>query len=245
MAFGDIVAFGTVVMKRSPKWRTRLALTLASGLAAAAGPVLAQSGETRQLGAHVHGAAKLSFAEEGGALYAELESPLYNLVGFEHAPQTAAQRTAYNDVIEKLGGAGLMEFVGTECTLQEASLVTPGWEHAEGGQEGQADHHKHSHDAGHSHKDGHSHGDGHSHDGHHHDHDEQHHHGHGHGASDGTHAEIRASYVFACDRLNRLRAVDTRLFDVFGGFQEIEAVYLGEETRAATLSPGKTRLELK
>lgn len=41
--------------------------------------------------AHVHGAAALNLALEAGELYLELDTPSANLVGFEHAPGTAAE----------------------------------------------------------------------------------------------------------------------------------------------------------
>jgi len=48
--------------------------------------------EVRQLGSHVHGDASLSLALDGEVLVIELESPLYNLLGFEHAPENENQR---------------------------------------------------------------------------------------------------------------------------------------------------------
>ncbi|MGB0128732.1 MAG: DUF2796 domain-containing protein [Rhodocyclaceae bacterium] len=38
--------------------------------------------------AHEHGVAKLDVASDGGALAINVESPLDNRVGFEHAPRT-------------------------------------------------------------------------------------------------------------------------------------------------------------
>lgn len=44
--------------------------------------------------AHQHGAATLSVAVEGNAVELEFESPLENLVGFEHAPRNEKERQA-------------------------------------------------------------------------------------------------------------------------------------------------------
>lgn len=44
--------------------------------------------------AHVHGAARLEVAVEGAELHIRLESPLDNLLGFEHAPRTDQERAA-------------------------------------------------------------------------------------------------------------------------------------------------------
>jgi hypothetical protein len=48
----------------------------------------------RTQGAHEHGVARLNVAVEGPLLLLELETPLMNLVGFEHAPRDDAQRQA-------------------------------------------------------------------------------------------------------------------------------------------------------
>ncbi len=66
--------------------------------AALASPALqAASGD-----AHVHGTAALRIAVEGPQLVVELESPLANLLGFEHAPRTDAQRAAVRAMADKL-----------------------------------------------------------------------------------------------------------------------------------------------
>lgn len=52
----------------------------------------AQETGYRALGAHVHGIGELNVAIDGEALLVELISPAMDLVGFEHAPRTEAQR---------------------------------------------------------------------------------------------------------------------------------------------------------
>ena len=44
------------------------------------------------LDAHVHGEAELNIVIEGRELLMELESPSFNLVGFEHEPQSLNQQ---------------------------------------------------------------------------------------------------------------------------------------------------------
>ncbi|MFJ7145271.1 DUF2796 domain-containing protein [Pseudomonas protegens] len=48
--------------------------------------------EHGSLGAHEHGVARLNAVLDGQALELELESPAMNLVGFEHAPSTDADK---------------------------------------------------------------------------------------------------------------------------------------------------------
>ena len=54
--------------------------------------------------AHEHGAARLEVALDGGKLSIGLESPLDNLVGFEHAPRNEKQRAALAKMTDDLKG---------------------------------------------------------------------------------------------------------------------------------------------
>jgi len=63
----------------------------------------ASSASAHGPGAHVHGVARLDVAVDGGTLTLGLESPLDNLLGFEHLPRTEAQRAAVRAMKEVLG----------------------------------------------------------------------------------------------------------------------------------------------
>ena len=52
--------------------------------------------------AHQHGVAKLDVAVEATQITLHLDSPLDNLIGFEHAPRTAAERKLADDAVAKL-----------------------------------------------------------------------------------------------------------------------------------------------
>lgn len=66
----------------------KLSLTAAIALTVCA----AANAETeRQHGAHEHGAAKLLIAQEGEHVEIILETPAYNIIGFEHMPSTEEQ----------------------------------------------------------------------------------------------------------------------------------------------------------
>ncbi|MDW5417062.1 DUF2796 domain-containing protein [Iodobacter sp. CM08] len=56
-------------------------------------------------GAHVHGVAEIDVAIEGKQLLITLESPADNLLGFEHAPKTAAEKATFKKVSEQLQNA--------------------------------------------------------------------------------------------------------------------------------------------
>ena len=77
-----------------------LSILMAAGLASAS-PVHADA-------AHEHGVAVLRVVSEGATLMIEFVSPLDNLVGFEHAPRTDAQRTALRAAQARLRDAAAL-----------------------------------------------------------------------------------------------------------------------------------------
>lgn len=100
-------------------------------------------------GAHEHGVAHLSVAIEGAELLIELSTPLDNMVGFEHAPATAAQRATLADAEARLSqGAELFRLPeAAGCVLAETVLDSP-WP-LQTGKEQPADHdHDHDHGVG-------------------------------------------------------------------------------------------------
>lgn len=80
--------------------------------------------QAHEPGAHVHGVAELSVAVDGPQLEIGLESPLDNVLGFEHVPRTDKQRAAVRAMAGKLRQAQTL-FVPTaaaQCTLAEVQL---------------------------------------------------------------------------------------------------------------------------
>jgi len=95
-----------------------IALLCASGTAWAAGK------------AHEHGALKLDVAIEGNKLTIAMEAPLDNLLGFERAPRTDAERKAAADVLARLRspdkGAPLFVMdAAAQCRLGKAEVQAP------------------------------------------------------------------------------------------------------------------------
>ncbi len=174
--------------------------------------------ERRQTGAHVHGQAELSMALDGEALQIELHSPLANLTGFEHSPETEEERAKLAAARQTLkDGAGLFLFEGGACTFKEAALSDLSFEELGGMEE--------NHDA--------------HHDEHHHDHEATH-------DKDSHHAEIRATYAFTCAAPESLTRIETRLFSLFPGFEKIEAVFLSADRQAAEiLTPARSGWEFE
>ncbi len=75
---------------------------------------------------HAHGVAKLSIAVEGAGFTVQLESPLDNLVGFEHAPRNKQQEQAVRAMADKLRGAGALFKPNSEaqCRLGKSELAS-------------------------------------------------------------------------------------------------------------------------
>ena len=202
--------------------------------------------EIRQADSHVHGAAVIAMALDGSQLSVEMETPLYNLLGFEHAPDTDAQREQVRNAKRALSApAGLFGLASAAgCVPVEAAPVTLSFEEAEA-KDVMLDHdHDHDDEDGHSHDDDHDHDDDHSHDDHH-DHDEDHaedthdaahdHEDHGdHEDHEGhTHRDALLSYTFECEAPGRRDSVDLALFDAFEELMEVELVYLGPNRQIA------------
>lgn len=178
--------------------------------AIAALPALAQ----QDLGAHVHGHARLDMAlNPDGRLIAEFESPKANLVGFEYEARTQEERAAEEAAEAFLvDGTTLFDFTpSAACRFMSAEL-----------------HEEHLNDE----------------DDHHEGHEHEEHHHEGEDYDEETHSDMAVSYEFNCAAPGRLHWVDVRLFEHFGGFEEIEFVFIDEANQvAAELTPTNTRAE--
>lgn len=183
-------------------------------------PVLAQHAG----GAHEHGVAELSVATEGATLVIEIVSPLDNLVGFEHAPASAAQRRALATAEAQLRDApGLFRLpAAAGCALAEVR-IEGGWMGGAAAAKEQAARPARAHD---------------------HDHDKAHEHGAA-SADEGGHADVMASYRFDCAHPQALDAIDTQLFAVFPRLREVRAARATAGGQGAlVLRPGRTVLPL-
>jgi|SRR5581483_3022581 len=95
----------------------------------------------REPGPHVHGAAKLQVALEKNSVTIDFESPLHNLLGFEHAPRTDAEKAAVAALRERLQKP-LALFVPTpaaECSVASVKLDSPVFGTSPAGEGGHAD----------------------------------------------------------------------------------------------------------
>lgn len=176
----------------------------------------------RSAESHVHGGAVLSIVTENNKIAIEFETPLYNLLGFEYAPQTPSEKTRVTDVEEILSvPQNLIRFNKlAQCTFQAPTSEIELFEdHAD-----QEDHHE-------SHED----------EDEHHD-DDEHHDEH---KEAGSHKDVILSYRLTCQNIDKLQSVRVEFFDVFSNFTELELVYLGPTKQmSADLTPSRPSVDL-
>lgn len=104
--------------------------------------------------AHEHGIADFRVALDGVSVLVEFDSPLANLVGFEHAARSDTEKAAMADLEKTLRTPERLFSLpaAAGCVLKEVELELPG--------AGDHDHHGHKHD--HDHKHEHKHDDDHA-----------------------------------------------------------------------------------
>lgn len=103
--------------------------------------------EHGSLDAHEHGVASLNVALDGQTLEIQLQSPAMNLVGFEHAAKSAADKAKVAATRQQLEQPQALFALPIEakCALQESELDSPLF--------GEHEHEHHDHDNEHGHSD--------------------------------------------------------------------------------------------
>ncbi|MEZ8617997.1 zinc uptake protein ZrgA [Vibrio splendidus] len=188
--------------------------------------------EFRSHEAHVHGKVEVNIAQDGQELLVEVTAPGADVVGFEHAPETAEQKKVFEQAIAQLNKPEeLFGFTNASCTLKFKSVTNTledehddheGHDHAEHGHDDHEghDHAEHDHDdhEGHDHAEG-EHDDHEGHDHAEHDHDDHKGHDHddheGHDHSEGGHGEFTVEYHYQCSDIEKLDTVNTQWFSKF------------------------------
>lgn len=136
--------------------------------------------------AHVHGVARVDVAVDGKGLMVRIESPLDNLLGFEHRPRTPAQQKAADALLEQLNQAAALVRLPAAAACKPQAVVI---------------------DAGPINP----------------------------GAAtprDGVHADLQATYEFACEHPERLVVLELGLFELFKRIQKIEVQVAGAKAQS-------------
>ncbi|MGI9388007.1 MAG: DUF2796 domain-containing protein [Methyloligellaceae bacterium] len=150
----------------------------------------------RAVGAHVHGHGSLNIAIEGNTVTMELEAPGADIVGFEHAAKTDAQKAALKTAKEALESPlKLFVFSPEAGCSQKTAKVMLETEH-----EAKESEHAHEHEkkSGKHAKDKAS------------------------EESEGTHAEFHAEYQLSCKTPKALTSITFAYFDQFKGAEELD-----------------------
>ncbi|WP_437882434.1 DUF2796 domain-containing protein [Pseudomonas sp. LRF_L74] len=104
--------------------------------------------EHGSLGKHEHGVASLNVALDGRTLEIELQSPAMNIVGFEHAATSDADKASAAAAKARLQKPlELFALSAAACTIQENQVKSPLFgDKAEAHEHEHADEHEHAHE---------------------------------------------------------------------------------------------------
>jgi len=185
----------------------------------------AETETVRQADSHVHGDAALAIVLENDTLTLELDTPLYNLTGFEHAPESEDELAIVESAEEVLNAPEKLFAInaGANCVSAENDLDLHLTKET---------HDNHGHDEEHhdDHEDDHN-----DHDG---DHADQ-------GDDHGDHKDALITYKFTCASPDELKTVSTTLMTEFPNMTELEVVFLGPNSQKVfSLSPTNTEVTL-
>jgi len=159
-------------------------------------------------GAHEHGHALLQMAVEENRIDLMLNSPAYNLAGFEHGARTEAEKSRLADINRWLETTPLVNTAAADCRVTGAAVELGGEEENHGGDT----HHDHGHDE--------------------HDHHDEEHHG------EATHREYDVSQQLACNRLNADQEFTSALMERFEGMEELTVEWVSPSGQgSARLTP--------
>lgn len=102
-------------------------MNMTNSLLALAALVLSPAVQAAGGHAHEHGVASLNVARSGATLLIELDSPLDNFIGFEHAPSTAEQTRKLADALAVLRDPARVVRLpaAAACRLVEADVDDP------------------------------------------------------------------------------------------------------------------------
>ena len=184
----------------------------------------------RQLDAHNHGFGELNVAIEGQTVALELNSPAFNIVGFEHHPETNKDKATIKDAVSILNdGSKLFLFPTTAgCRLASVNIGSTLIDRQ------QSTHKDHDSD----HKDS-KHDD-------HKDHDSDHKDSkHGDHNNRDIHSEFQANYKFQCDVIEKVNTIQTMIFKYFPNTRQLDVkTILPNGQSAMKLTPESTLLSL-
>jgi len=192
--------------KRLPPNRPRSLHTLGCMVAACSLAPMALAADNP--GAHEHGHARLQMAVEENRIDLMLNSPAYNLAGFEHGARTEAEKGRLADINRWLETTPLVDTAAADCRVTATAVELGGGEENHSGDT----HHDHGHDE--------------------HDHHDEEHHG------ETTHREYDVSQQLACNRIDADQEFTSALMERFEGMEELTVEWVSPSGQgSARLTP--------
>ncbi|MCV6639600.1 DUF2796 domain-containing protein [Candidatus Albibeggiatoa sp. nov. NOAA] len=186
--------------------------------------------EHREHGKHQHGVAELSIALSQQEIEIELQTPAYNVLGFEHAPSTEQQQQHVTTQFATLKQPANLFAWNTACELEKVEIESP-FEDDDHHDEDEHKHHGH-HDEGE-----------HKHHGHHNEGEYKHHGHHDEDEHSETHSDIEVMYHYHCQSLPT--SLDTKgLFTQFPNFETINLQWVNDNQQSAqALTAGSAQVK--
>lgn len=200
--------------KRLPPNRPRSLHTLGCMVAACSLAPMALAADNP--GAHEHGHARLQMAVEENRIDLMLNSPAYNLAGFEHGARTEAEKSRLADITRWLETTPLVNTAAADCRVTAAAVELGGEDENHGGET------HHGHDE-HDHHEAEHHDEGH--------HDEEYH-------GEATHREYDVSQQLECNRIDADQEFTSALMERFEGMEELTVEWVSPSGQgSARLTP--------
>jgi len=185
--------------------------------------------ENRQHDAHEHGAAMLGMAQQGKLIQMELDSPAFNMVGFEHTPSNAneAEKVALMLAQLKMGSILFTFPAAAKCQLVNVDISSGLFEASH------SDENDHDSDSDHS-DDEDDHGSVSDHSDDEDDHENDH-------ENDSGHSDIEASWTYSCENPLLVRKVEFPLFSYFENLTDLDVDFIMDAGQGSIeLSPGNS-----
>lgn len=203
--------------------------------------------EKREADAHEHGHGTFNMAIEGETVVIELETPSFDILGFEYAASSDAEKAAVDKAQEALSSPaalfGLPKDAG--CSVTEAEIEFGADEEHHDDEHHEGGHHDDEHHDDEHHDDAHD-DDHHEDEAHHDDHDKHDDHAEHHDEDASEHSEVHAHYVLTCDSTESINAVNMRgYFETFPNAEELDTAILNDTGQASgELEPDNPELAL-
>jgi hypothetical protein len=177
--------------------------SLCSLLTLALGVVSLADAAERQLGAHQHGHGTVNMVIEGSTLWIELEAPGADIVGFEHAAESADDEAAVEAAKARLADPLALFAITAEagCAVESAAVDLVGHESEEAHEEGEV------------------HEEGEAHEGEEDGRDDD-------AAEEGGHSEFHAEYKLVCAQAEVIDEVGFPYFELFQGAEELDVTVI-------------------